>query len=164
MTARCWIARDFPLRADDLAPILDVMSHANKHLKKVKRLVEYWRGAHGNAFPVKVQVPIVMTAYVAVDFRDFATLETHDGPGTTERPAGFFDVPEGYETKSLLRALKEAEEEERRLLEAERRRDATSASDSRERRRRNSDEKGETARERTRRGTNVSRRGYERAS
>ena len=97
------------------------MSHANKHLKKVRRLVEYWRGAHGDAFPVKVQVPIVMTAYVTVHFRDFATLEPRDlGSGDDPSvPKGFFDVPEGYETKSLLRALKEAEEEERRLLEAE---------------------------------------------
>ena len=138
VTARCWIARDFPLRADDLAPILDVMSHANKHLKKVKRLVEYWRGAHGDAFPVKVQVPIVMTAYVVVDFRDFATLETHDGSGNDPSvPRGFFDVPEGYETKSLLRALKEAEEEERRLLEAE----AAARRDERERRRREAEAK-----------------------
>ena len=137
VSARCWIARDFPLRADDLAPILDVMSHANKHLKKVKRLVEYWRGAHGDAFPVKVQVPIVMTAYVTVDFRDFATLDTHDESGDDPIPRDFFDVPKGYETKSLLRALKDAEEEERRLLEAE----AAARRDERERRGREAEAK-----------------------
>ena len=116
---------------------MDVMSHANKHLKKVKRLVEYWRGAHGDAFPVKVQVPIVMTAYVTVDFRDFATLETHDESDDDPIPRDFFDVPKGYETKSLLRALKDAEEEERRLLEAE----AAARRDERERRGREAEAK-----------------------
>ena len=126
MTARCWIARDFPLRADDLAPILDVMSHANKHLKKVRRLVEYWRGAHGNAFPVKVQVPIVLTVFAVARFRDFTLLSEDErsrvlsSRGEGESAAdGFFDVPRDFARKSLVQAMKEAEEKERRLMAAE---------------------------------------------
>jgi hypothetical protein len=118
ITARCWLAEGFPLKVDDLLPILDVMSHANKHLKKVNKFVKYWRGEHGGFFPVKVQVPIVMTVYAVMHFRDFALL-----PRDAEAPGGVppdhFDVPAGYAFKTLGDALREAEEEERKLLTEE---------------------------------------------
>jgi hypothetical protein len=118
ITARCWLAKDFPLKVDDLLPILDVMSHANKHLKKVNTFVGYWRGEHGGFFPVKVQVPIVMTVYAVMHFRDFALLpRTADNLGGL--PDNHFEVPAGYELKTLGDALKEVEAEELRLLDEE---------------------------------------------
>jgi hypothetical protein len=153
VTARCWIARGFPLRVEDVSPILDIASRANKHLKKAKRIVEYWRGAHAGTFPVKVTVPIMMTVYATIDFRNFrAAAETSgdaeedadaggggferarqkktgrrtDGTGsrspsvkTTPDDRAYFEVPPGYARKTLVQALREAEEEERRQLEAE---------------------------------------------
>jgi hypothetical protein len=141
VTARCWIARGFPLRAEDVSPILDIASRANKHLKKAKRVVEYWQGAHAGTFPVKVTVPIMMTVYATIDFRNFrAAAETSGdaaedaggdgGPERARRKKGleekttpndraYFEVPPGYARKTLVQALREAEEEERRQLEAE---------------------------------------------
>ena len=147
VTARCWIARGFPLRVEDVSPILDIASRANKHLKKAKRIVEYWRGAHAGTFPVKVTVPIMMTVYATIDFRNFrAAAEDADAGGDGfERPArqkktgrrtdgtgsrspsekatpndrAYFEVPPGYARKTLVQALREAEEEEKRQLEAE---------------------------------------------
>ena len=88
VTARCWLAHEFPMTVDDLLPILDVMSHANKHLNKANRLIQYWRADHGGAFPVKVTVPIAMTVYVVMRFKDFARLPaTDDGmSGLPTRP------------------------------------------------------------------------------
>ena len=64
------LADEFPMSVDDLLPILDVMSHANKHLNKATRLIQYWRKDHGASFPVKVLVPIAMTVYVVMRFKD----------------------------------------------------------------------------------------------
>jgi hypothetical protein len=138
---------------EDVSPILDIASRANKHLKKAKRIVEYWRGAHAGTFPVKVTVPIMMTVYATIDFRNFrAAAETSgdaeedadaggggferarqkktgrrtDGTGsrspsvkTTPNDRAYFEVPPGYARKTLVQALREAEEEEKRQLEAE---------------------------------------------
>jgi hypothetical protein len=73
---------------------------------------------HGRFFPVKVQVPIVMTVYAVMNFRDFALLPRIVG-GLGGLPPNYFDVPTGYAFKTLGEALKEAEEEERRLLAEE---------------------------------------------
>ena len=134
------------MRVEDVSPILDIASRANKHLKKAKRVVEYWRGAHAGKFPVKVTVPIMMTVYATIDFRNFRAAaeadeddarpprnKTKDEHKKDERrmdaPADFsahtpsdpayFEVPPGYARKTLVQALREAEEEERRQLEAE---------------------------------------------
>jgi len=126
VTARCWLAEGFPIRADDLASILDVASRANKHLKKVRRLVEYWRERKPRHFPVKVQVPIVLTVFAVARFRDFTLLSEDErsrvlsSRGEGESAAdGFFDVPRDFARKSLVQAMKEAEEKERRLMAAE---------------------------------------------
>ena len=153
VTARCWIARGFPLRVEDVSPILDIASRANKHLKKAKRVVEYWRGAHAGTFPVKVTVPIMMTVYATIDFRNFRAAAETSGDAEEDADAGgdggerarrkkagrrtggtgsrapsekptpndraYFEVPPGYARKTLVQALREAEEEERRQLEAE---------------------------------------------
>lgn len=148
VTARCWLAEGFPVRVEDVSPILDIAARANKHLKKAKRVVEYWRGAHAGTFPVKVTVPIMMTVYATIDFRNFRAAADGDGNekrassrnkpkdetkkderGTSDAPLDFsarapsdpayFEVPPGYARKTLVQALREAEEEERRQLEAE---------------------------------------------
>lgn len=126
VTARCWLAEGFPIRADDLASILDVASRANKHLKKVRRLVEYWRERKPSHFPVKVQVPIVLTVFAVARFRDFTLLSEDERSRVLSSRVegesaadGFFDVPRDFARKSLVQAMKEAEEKERRLMAAE---------------------------------------------
>jgi hypothetical protein len=68
-------AEGFPLTVDDLLPILDVMSHANKHFKKVNNFMQYWRGEHGRFFPVKVGPSawsLSRTCTSTVEFGDLA--------------------------------------------------------------------------------------------
>jgi hypothetical protein len=98
---------------------------------------------------VKVTVPIMMTVYATIDFRNFRAAADGDGNekrassrnkpkdvtkkderGTSDAPffdfsarapsdPAYFEVPPGYARKTLVQALREAEEEERRQLEAE---------------------------------------------
>ena len=35
LTARCWMAEEFPLSLQQLSPVLDVIGHANKHVARV---------------------------------------------------------------------------------------------------------------------------------
>ena len=122
-----------------LSPILDIASRANKHLKKAKQMVEYWRGSHGGAFPVKITVPIAMTVFATIQFRNFrdmavsSSLFSADGNGknsskgkdskldhdTTPSLMRYFEIPGDYVRKTLTQALREAEAEERRQLEKE---------------------------------------------
>ena len=71
-----------------MSPILDIASRANKHLKKAKRVVEYWRGAHAGTFPVKVTVPIMMTVYATIDFRNFRAAAETSGDAEEDADAG----------------------------------------------------------------------------
>ena len=36
ITARCWMAEEFPLSLQQLTPVLDVIGHANKHVARVR--------------------------------------------------------------------------------------------------------------------------------
>ena len=36
ITARCWMAEEFPLSLQQLSPVLDVIGHANKHVARVR--------------------------------------------------------------------------------------------------------------------------------
>lgn len=35
VSAKCWLAANFPLKVQQLLPLMDLMSHANKHFAKV---------------------------------------------------------------------------------------------------------------------------------
>jgi hypothetical protein len=37
VSAKCWLAANFPLKVQQLLPLMDLMSHANKHFAKVRR-------------------------------------------------------------------------------------------------------------------------------
>mgnify|MGYP001958052763 FL=1 len=143
VTARCWLADEFPMSVDDLLPILDVMSHANKHLNKANRLIQYWRKDHGASFPVKVLVPIAMTVYVVMRFKDFARLPATDD-GLSGLPPGHFDIPAGFVLKSLDQALKEAEEEEKARAKAKAERERSKRTDKRSSSRSKADDDGDS--------------------
>ena len=143
VTARCWLADEFPMSVDDLLPILDVMSHANKHLNKANRLIQYWRKDHGASFPVKVLVPIAMTVYVVMRFKDFARLPATDD-GLSGLPPGHFDIPAGFVLKSLDQALKEAEEEEKARAKAKAERERSKRTDKRSSSRLKADDDGDS--------------------
>lgn len=56
ITAKCWMAASFPMSLRQLLPILDVIGHANKHIRKVSKFMNKYGDM--DLFPVKVQVSV----------------------------------------------------------------------------------------------------------
>ena len=54
MTAKCWMAGNFPMSMRQLIPILDIVAHANKHLGRVSSFMRKYGDM--DLFPVKLQV------------------------------------------------------------------------------------------------------------
>ncbi|WIA08298.1 hypothetical protein OEZ85_007741 [Tetradesmus obliquus] len=104
LRARCWMAQDFPMQLAQLLPLLDVIGTANKHMAKVgKFLAKY---SQMDMFPVKLQVPLLLTVYVLVSFKAFHPLL----PGSATPPPApeFFDVPESYKRRLLSEVMDKA--------------------------------------------------------
>ena len=54
MSGKCWMAAGFPMSLGQLIPILDIISHTNKHLGRVSKFMRKYGDMH--LFPIKVQV------------------------------------------------------------------------------------------------------------
>jgi len=116
MKARCWLVRDFPIKAAHASSILDVLARANKHAERINRVFKYWCEHHAEMFPVKIQVPLMLTIYAQLQFKDFKKLERSEL--NAKLAQGFFDVPKGYRLKSVEEMLAEVEERAIRDIEA----------------------------------------------
>ncbi|KAF6263147.1 GPCR-chaperone-domain-containing protein [Scenedesmus sp. NREL 46B-D3] len=104
LRARCWMAQDFPMQLEQLLPLLDVIGTANKHMAKVgKFLAKY---SQMDMFPVKLQVPLLLTVYVLVSFKAFHPLLP--GSATPPPPPDFFEVPDSYKRRLLSEVMDKA--------------------------------------------------------
>lgn len=115
VTARCWLVRDFPINAAQLSKILEIFTLVNKSAKRVGDVVEYWRDNHPDVFPVKIQVPLALSVYAQLHFKDFKALSAREREEKLE--SGFFDIPSDYRVKSMDELLDEAEERAYREME-----------------------------------------------
>ncbi|KAF8072507.1 ankrd13c [Scenedesmus sp. PABB004] len=104
LKARCWMAQSFPMSLSQLLPLLDVIGAANKHVAKAGRFLAKW--AQLDAFPVKLQVPIIFTVYLLLSCKAFTRLT----PGGPDPPPGddFFAVPPHYRRKLLAEVMDKA--------------------------------------------------------
>lgn len=86
-----WLTPDFPLKTDELLPLLDIL--ANK-VKAVRRLRELLTTKLPNGtFPVKVAIPIVPTIRVLITFTKFEELQPVEEFSTPlSSPAHFQDA------------------------------------------------------------------------
>ncbi|EFJ45875.1 hypothetical protein VOLCADRAFT_93717 [Volvox carteri f. nagariensis] len=86
-TGRCWMAESFPLS------LKQVVGTANKAFAKVARFMEKYGDL--DMFPVKVQVPLILTVYMLLSFKKFRLIG--EGPGREPAPPDdFFRLPPGY--------------------------------------------------------------------
>ena len=113
--ARCWLVRDFPINAAQLSKILEIFTLVNRSAKRVGDVVQYWRDNHPDVFPVKIQVPLALSVYAQLHFKDFKQLSAREREEKLE--SGFFDIPSDYRVKSLDELLDEAEERAYREME-----------------------------------------------
>lgn len=56
ITARCWMAEDFPMSLKQLVPVLDVVGYANKHVARV--------GFHYYPAPAQFTHPLALSSKI----------------------------------------------------------------------------------------------------
>ncbi|KAK6915333.1 Ankyrin repeat domain-containing protein 13 [Dillenia turbinata] len=86
-----WLTPDFPLKTDELLPLLDILANKVKAVRRLRELLTT-KLPHGT-FPVKVAIPIVPTIRVLVTFTKFEELQPIDEFSTPlSSPAHFVDA------------------------------------------------------------------------
>ncbi|DBA81584.1 TPA: hypothetical protein ACH3X1_007353 [Trebouxia sp. C0004] len=95
ISAKCWMATKFPMSLRQLLPVMDVIGHANKHLARVSKFLNKYGDM--DLFPVKFQVPLMMTVYLMVSFKDFVKPAVNDPANTLD----FYNVPADYTEAKL---------------------------------------------------------------
>eukprot|EP00262_Sarcandra_glabra_P003548 TRINITY_DN14287_c0_g1_i1.p1 TRINITY_DN14287_c0_g1~~TRINITY_DN14287_c0_g1_i1.p1 ORF type:complete len:644 (+),score=128.34 TRINITY_DN14287_c0_g1_i1:213-2144(+) len=85
-----WLTPDFPLKTDELLPLLDILANKVKAVRRLRELLTT-KLPHGT-FPVKVAIPIVPTIRVLITFTKFEELQPVEEFSTPlSSPAHFQD-------------------------------------------------------------------------
>nr|XP_043613697.1 ankyrin repeat domain-containing protein 13C-B-like [Erigeron canadensis] len=69
-----WLTPDFPLKTEELLPLLDILANKVKAIRRLRELLTT-KLPHG-MFPVKIAIPIVPTIRVLVTFTKFEELQS----------------------------------------------------------------------------------------
>ncbi|CAN6575389.1 unnamed protein product [Malus baccata var. baccata] len=85
-----WLTPDFPLKTDELLPLLDILANKVKAIRRLRELLT--TKLPPGTFPVKVAIPIVPTIRVLVTFTKFEELQPAEEFSTPlSSPAHFQD-------------------------------------------------------------------------
>ncbi|KAK8507576.1 hypothetical protein V6N12_072830 [Hibiscus sabdariffa] len=85
-----WLAPDFPLKTEELLPLLDILANKVKAIRRLRELLTAKLPL--GTFPVKVAIPIVPTIRVLVTFTKFEELQPMEEFSTPlSSPAHFQD-------------------------------------------------------------------------
>lgn len=85
-----WLTPDFPLRTDELLPLLDILANKVKAVRRLRELLTTKLPL--GTFPVKVAIPVVPTIRVVVTFNKFEEITTTEEFGTPlSSPTHFLD-------------------------------------------------------------------------
>lgn len=71
-----WLSQDFPLRTEELLPLLDILANKVKAIRRLRDLLTTKLPV--GTFPVKVAIPLVPTIRVLVTFTKFEELQQTD--------------------------------------------------------------------------------------
>ncbi|CAH9122305.1 unnamed protein product [Cuscuta epithymum] len=71
-----WLSPDFPLRTEELLPLLDILANKVKAIRRLRELLT--TKLPKGTFPVKVAIPVVPTIRVLVTFTKFQELQPLD--------------------------------------------------------------------------------------
>ncbi|GLT95087.1 hypothetical protein SLE2022_127920 [Rubroshorea leprosula] len=86
-----WLTPDFPLKTEELLPLLDILANKVKAIRRLRELLTTKLPA--GTFPVKVAIPIVPTIRVLVTFTKFEELQPMEEFSTPlSSPAHFQDA------------------------------------------------------------------------
>lgn len=100
-----WLTSDFPLKTEELLPLLDILANKVKAVRRLRELLTT-KLPHGT-FPVKLAIPIVPTIRVVVTFTKFEELQSADEFQTPpSSPLHFEDAREDLGSTSWLSWMK----------------------------------------------------------
>ncbi|XP_030511538.1 ankyrin repeat domain-containing protein 13C-like [Rhodamnia argentea] len=86
-----WLTPDFPLKTDELLPLLDILANKVKAIRRLRELLT--TKLPSGTFPVKIAIPIVPTIRVLVTFTKFEELQPLEEFSTPpSSPAHFQDA------------------------------------------------------------------------
>ncbi|KAJ4969220.1 hypothetical protein NE237_015921 [Protea cynaroides] len=71
-----WLSPNFPLRTEELLPLLDILANKVKAIRRLRELLT--TKLPSGSFPVKVAIPLVPTIRVLVTFTKFEELQQPD--------------------------------------------------------------------------------------
>lgn len=71
-----WLTPQFPLRTDELIPLLDILAHKVKAIRRLRELLT--TKLPSGTFPVKIAIPVVPTIRVIVTFTKFEELQPEE--------------------------------------------------------------------------------------
>ncbi|XP_010923866.3 uncharacterized protein [Elaeis guineensis] len=90
-----WLTEDFPLKVEELLPLLDILANKVKAVRRLRELLT--TKFPPGTFPVKVAIPIVPTVRVVVTFTKFVDLQPPEQFFTPLSSPRLFSVPEEEE-------------------------------------------------------------------
>ncbi|KAF9608181.1 hypothetical protein IFM89_007567 [Coptis chinensis] len=91
-----WLTPDFPLKTDELLPLLDILANKVKAIRRLRELLTT-KLPHGT-FPVKVAIPIVPTIRVLVTFTKFEEQQQSEEFSTPLSSPGHFQDAKAKES------------------------------------------------------------------
>ncbi|KAL7590247.1 uncharacterized protein LOC111917700 [Lactuca sativa] len=94
-----WLTPDFPLKTDELLPLLDILANKVKAIRRLRELLT--TKLPQGMFPVKIAIPIVPTIRVLVTFTKFEELQPPSEEFSTplSSPAHFQDANKSKEAE-----------------------------------------------------------------
>ncbi|GMI84498.1 hypothetical protein like AT3G04470 [Hibiscus trionum] len=93
-----WLAPDFPLKTEELLPLLDILANKVKAVRRLRELLTAKLPL--GTFPVKVAIPIVPTIRVLVTFTKFEELQPMEEFSTPLSSPAYFQDSKSKESES----------------------------------------------------------------
>ncbi|KAL5208436.1 hypothetical protein ABZP36_032871 [Zizania latifolia] len=94
-----WLTPNFPLKTDELIPLLDILASKVKAVRRLRELLT--TKLPPGTFPVKIAIPIVPTIRVIVTFTNFEELQPLDEFATPPSSPTQFQDAKGKESEGL---------------------------------------------------------------
>lgn len=88
-----WLTPDFPLKTEELLPLLDILANKVKAVRRLRDL--FTTKLPPGTFPVKVAIPVVPTIRVVVTFSKFEELQSSEEFVTPASSPEFFQEAKG---------------------------------------------------------------------
>lgn len=93
-----WLTPDFPLKTEELLPLLDILANKVKAVRRLRELLT--TKLPPGTFPVKVAIPIVPTIRVVVTFSKFEELQSSEEFSTPVSSPVFFQDAKGKDVET----------------------------------------------------------------